>query len=57
MKKNEYQKPAMKSIAADFEEPILTGSPNGLTTTGLGDDDNLELAVEDDSQDTWGCAW
>ena len=31
----------MKGIAANFEEPILTGSPNSLTTTGLGDDDNL----------------
>ena len=57
MKKLEYQKPTMKGIAADFEEPILTGSPNSLTTTGLGDDDNLELANDDDSQDTWGGAW
>ena len=43
MKKKEYLQPAMEIMKADTEAQILAGSVTELTTTGLGDGEELIL--------------
>ena len=55
MTKKEYLKPEMVLEDMDMNELILSGSVNSVTTTGLGDEEELELP--DESQPTTGSVW
>ena len=53
--KQEYQKPVMLIVEADFKQQILAGSLTSVSSTGL--DDDLVLPDEDKSGNPWENAW
>ena len=55
MIKKDYMKPEMQALEADMDQQILTGSVTSVTTTGLDDDEELELP--DDGLPTTGSIW
>ena len=59
MIKKEYMKPVIKVIEADIEQQILAGSVTSVSSTGLGDDENLTLpdGEESKSGSVWDGAW
>ena len=55
MIKKEYMKPVIKVIEADIEQQILAGSVTSVSSTGLGDDENLTLPDNEESKS--GSVW
>ena len=59
MIKKDYMKPTMKVFEADMKQQILAGSVTSVTTTGLDDDEELELPDDGlpKSGSIWDDAW
>ena len=59
MTKKDYLQPEMTILEADLEQQLLIASVTSVSTTGLGDDDELELPSEGlpKSGSVWDDAW
>ena len=59
MIKKEYEKPTMKVNKAGMEQQMLAGSITDVTSTGLDDEEELDLPDEGlpKSGNVWEDAW
>ena len=49
--KREYMKPTMKVVELQHQHQLLAGSITGVQTTGLGEEDDIDIS------DTPGSIW
>lgn len=54
MKKKEYMKPAMRVVLLQHHQQLLAGSLKSVKSTGLGDDDDLDIDDEEVGTGFWG---